>query len=96
MGGTWEEELGRPHCAETRMTRAVASSAAKPRDGVILAMRVPIARVTDRQQHASKQAGRHQQHSLLAGRPGRGGSDGLLSALTDSLRAGLSDGPLYP
>lgn len=35
----------RTHCDETRITRAVASSAAKPRDGVRQAICVPIARV---------------------------------------------------
>lgn len=36
----------RPHWEEMRMTKAVESSAAKPRDGVSLHIRVPIARVT--------------------------------------------------
>jgi hypothetical protein len=36
----------RPHCDEMRITKAVESSAAKPRDGVSLHIRVPIARVT--------------------------------------------------
>lgn len=35
----------RTHCEETRMTSAVASSAANPRDGVKHAIWVPIARV---------------------------------------------------
>ena len=42
---TCEEEFGRPHCEQTRITNAVASSAAKPRDGVRHAICVPIARV---------------------------------------------------